>query len=246
MNIRKFLKNQIFTTQNKLFLFTSLIFIFGFILLLNGITKEKFNEKCENTKEIIEIFASQTEFLVDHFDDYDHNRAYYETKLRAFMEIFDVINERYAALYNSNLELLSKRDNETFFQNHNYQFDPFSYSNFVAEINDEKKIDGNLIVQWKLDNFHTREMYIFYRWVPIHIEVDKTDRYLLVTALSEQAITSQTSTQTIQGISGVLLGFFIVMSYYIISYVRRYDFLRPTAITKERSNDNERFFSRID
>ena len=237
MKLKQFL-SSIFNLHNTIFAVVLVIFFSSFSLLYNSIVNEKFKDKCLNTQALMNIYATQTEqTIVSHKEYYDNN-AFYELRLMSFMEIFNVLDDRYSAIFDSSLNLLSKnvQQNGSNKAERKELFNPKLSSDFLEAVKSFDYTVKMVEVNWEISRNKTRKMYVFYRWIPLIESVPSEDRYLLVTAMSKESIINDYSLQVMQTLLGTFIGFFFISMYYVTLDLKRKNditkFLRD--ISKEK------------
>ena len=148
-----------------------------------NLEEEKVNQKYQDINRSIDLIAMQIKNMKK------------EDNLHVILEQIKYIDLEYmvyAALFDSNLTLLSER----VVANNEMLFNPFDNNIFIEAIN--KNNTGELILPYDNGINKADEMHLYYTWV---YTLDKESKFLLISATSEYSITPYHNPLIIIGIA---------------------------------------------
>ena len=128
----------------------------------------------------------KVDLIADQLDDFllaDANWYTYEYEpiIAARLAAMDVRPYTFAALYDTNLEIVSERTS-----NYGDLFNPVSDPRFLSAI--EQNRSGTFVLPFPPEQGAPRDMYVYYRWIPT--DPSLSCGYLAVVAVSQYSITN--------------------------------------------------------
>ena len=175
-----------------IFIILPICFIACFALLLHGIRQEKLKEKFIDIQNYLELLSFYSDFTFE-------NEADFFALLDKGIEYIDSLPHVFAAVYNSNLGIISSRSPEI----GTSPFDPRNDRHFMELV--RKRPIGNIPVVWEdLEGGITRRtMYTSFRWVPIPNSNDAV--CLLAAGVSTYSLMSPALNWFVGGVLGILV-----------------------------------------
>ena len=155
-----------------------------FALAYKGLSSEieesLLHEKFVEKQQSVELLAAQIDAYVQT-PAYKNGFGRFELILSSGLAQVDAQPFTFAALYDEHLDNVSART-----PSYSSAFEPLTDEDFSAVV--RKNNAGEFVMPYTPDEDVTRDMYIYYRWIPTSTEHD--GRYLAVVAVSKYSIQS--------------------------------------------------------
>ena len=172
----------------------------------NSLLHEKFIEK----QQSVDLIASQIDAYVAA--DADWGIYNYEVILSEGLAQVDAQAFTYAALYDAHLENISART-----PSYSSAFEPLEDIAFADTVLTTEY--GEYVMPYTPDGDATRDMHIYYRWIPTDSELE--GRYLAIVAVSKYSIQSTLphGVWTLPIAIGTIATMFITASVWLLCYL---------------------------
>ena len=199
-------KAQIVLIPAVIFLLNCAMGLWLSVKIDNALLAEKMVEK----RLDIDLICAQIDDYVERDNDWDTYD--YSAALRRSMAYLDEQPMTYAGMFDEDMRDISQRT-ESYAGS---PFEPMADLSFVdaACRNDH----GDYIMPFTPRDEKTRDMHIYYRWVPSDRAL--TGRYLLVVAISSYSVTTPVSTQIVSALAVNIISALIVVIVYAAKSIR--------------------------
>ena len=181
-------------------------FAFFFYYLFDLNAKVTLEEKVIEKRLTLEMVAASIDRFIEIDDDwYTYD---YATIIAHEMAVIDGLPFTFAAAYDSDYQEISNRA-----PSYNASpFEPMFYSEFVDSIGTNEH--GVIVLPFKPDGEPARDMHVCYRWIPTDSSL--SNRYLIVVAISDYSVSTNTSHWVWYG-AGALVLVTTVLNFILVA-----------------------------
>ena len=176
---------------------------FYFMHASKEIQKTLLKEKYVEVINAVDMLAT----AVEASPNYD-----YESNIRDSVEFMDKLYQIYTGAYkliDGDIVLITDRIYET------SSFEPFDYYEFSSIVFEQE--DGRLIIGYTPENQTYRELYLYFRWMPVYSL--PSEQYLVVAGVSQYSITAAVAQWVSIGQLASMAITFIIDTWLIILLV---------------------------
>jgi len=172
---------------SRLLYLVPIVVMFAFTIFFHNLTiaidDSLMHEKFEEKKLAVATMANHTDSFIRLDHDWENSHEYYKQSLIFDMEILDTAVMTYAAVFDEDLNQLSKQSNYT------GGFNPLIYPSVRQAIRDHESGDMRIIFSPEVGG--KQNIFMHYRWIPTGRNHD--NRFLVIVGISKETIVTQTA-----------------------------------------------------